>query len=199
MYESKFEISSEKKGTDEEQSIQLNRASSSFFFGSASRYHRTPSQGLDLFEAIKKDDIALIRQLYLRHQINVLGMVNQQGENGLIVAVRAYAYAAMKYLLSENIAIDMRDHLGNSALHWAASNNDLQAVELLLANNASRNCKNNCGHTPNTLANSMGYTDIVSRFKEVSNYNYHAEKLTLHQNIIEDLTDGKDFISFTWR
>lgn len=189
MSESKFE-----NVRTNDEVISTNRPSRKFF-GSAGRYQQEPFSSQDFFAAIKGKDLASIQKLYTKHKTKLLTHVNQQGENGLIFAIKERAYDLIEFFLSENIVIDLRDHAGNTALHWAVSNNDLLAVDQLLTNNANLSCKNTSGHTPISLAQSMGYQAIVDLLKEVSNYNYHADKLGLRQNIFDTLIDSQDFIS----
>ena len=53
----------------------------------------------------------------------------------------------MKYLLESSTSVNEKDINGNTALHQAAFNNSIDAMEMLLNHRASVNAKNNSGHT----------------------------------------------------
>ncbi|MBY0405694.1 MAG: ankyrin repeat domain-containing protein, partial [Cyanobacteria bacterium] len=57
--------------------------------------------------------------------------------------------------------LDHRDHLGMSALHWAAMQPKDKCAQMLVSQGASLNIKNSRGKTPLHWAVSLGNLDII--------------------------------------
>lgn len=78
-------------------------------------------------------------------------------------AVEMRAHHAVRALLDSGVTdVDARDPAGNSALHTAVSIGDVTAVHAFLAAGANTSVVNNDGHTPVTLAASLGRTDMCA-------------------------------------
>jgi len=62
--------------------------------------------------------------------------------------------------------VDARDEIDNTALVWAASNNNVAIVDLLLKNGANVNARNSIGWTPLISASNNGNTETVKLLVE---------------------------------
>lgn len=68
----------------------------------------------------------------------------------------------VEYLLGNGVPVDIRDHAGYTALHYAARNGHYQICVKLLLHKADINSRTNCGGTTALhRAAMMGHTDIV--------------------------------------
>nr|XP_022912168.1 ankyrin repeat domain-containing protein 27-like [Onthophagus taurus] len=65
-----------------------------------------------------------------------------------------------------NCLIDSRDHFGNTPLHYAVYNNDLEIFEMLLSEGCDFNIKNNQGETVWKIAEKMNHLSILRILKE---------------------------------
>lgn len=57
--------------------------------------------------------------------------------------------------------VNHKDELGNSALHYATTNGNLQIFNILLKNDAIIDIQNNQSQTPLIIASQGGYPEIV--------------------------------------
>lgn len=69
------------------------------------------------------------------------------GTTPLILAARLAIEGMVEDLINADADINAADDLGKTALHWAASVNNVEAVQILLAHGANRDAQNNrvCG------------------------------------------------------
>ena len=67
----------------------------------------------------------------------------------LILAVQLKNFEKVQDLLQkEDIDVNIKDNFGDSALHFAATNNQLEILKLLIEKGANMNIQNNTGSTP---------------------------------------------------
>lgn len=67
----------------------------------------------------------------------------------LILAVQLKIFEQVRSLLEkEDINVNITDNFGDSALHYAAANNQLEILNLLIEKGANVNIQNNTGATP---------------------------------------------------
>ncbi|MDG2167343.1 MAG: ankyrin repeat domain-containing protein [Opitutales bacterium] len=66
----------------------------------------------------------------------------------LVDAVHAGNSRTLRSLLKQEVDLDVRDELGNTALHWAALNGDARLVKEILKRGAEVDALNDAGATP---------------------------------------------------
>lgn len=78
-----------------------------------------------------------------------------------LIAAREGRIDVLTALLQRGLDVNTAERDGTTLLGVAARNNNLAMVDMLIANRASPNRRNNYGDTPVLLAASQGKTDIV--------------------------------------
>ena len=72
---------------------------------------------------------------------------NNMNETPLIYAGRLNNFTATKFLLKQNVDVNIRDVLGNSPLHYSVDFK-FEITKILIKKGANVNAKNNSGKTP---------------------------------------------------
>ena len=85
-------------------------------------------------ESIEKIDIILNNQFYNPQQINVQ---NKQGESPLYIATEKRIFSLVKLFLEKGANPNIQQQEGETSLHLAAFNNDVEIIEILGLYNAS--------------------------------------------------------------
>lgn len=80
----------------------------------------------------------------------------------LVKAARSGDHAAVRQLLAKHADVNAAEADGTTALHWAASTDDLDGTELLIHAGAKANVANRYGVSPLSLAASNGNAPIVT-------------------------------------
>ena len=117
-------------------------------------------------------------QILVRHRATNLDARTFDGTTPLILAARLAIEGMVEELIQEQADINATDEAGKSALHWAASVNNVDAVNVLLANNANRDAQDAKDETPLFLACREG--------------SYQAAKALLDHCANRDITDHMD-------
>merc|ERR1719431_1799003 len=104
--------------------------------------------------------------------------MTSDGTTPLILAARLAIEGMVEELISEQADINASDEAGKSALHWAASVNNVDAVNVLLANGANRDAQDTKDETPLFLACREG--------------SYQAARALLDHCANRDITDHMD-------
>merc|ERR1719378_315682 len=117
-------------------------------------------------------------QILVRHRATNLDAKTYDGTTPLILAARLAIEGMVEELIQEQADINASDEGGKSALHWAASVNNVDAVNILLANGANRDAQDTKDETPLFLACREG--------------SYQAAKALLDHCANRDITDHMD-------
>lgn len=83
------------------------------------------------------------------------------GINFLIESAKRGYEEQMEELLNSGHSIHETDSMGNTALHWAAAGNHLEAVQLAIKFGANINTQNNYGETPLHKAVWKNHVDVA--------------------------------------
>ena len=59
------------------------------------------------------------------------------------------------------VDVNLKNNEGNTPLHWAAGQGELEIVKILISNGADINAKGKSNWTPLRWAEAMGNTDIA--------------------------------------
>ena len=139
---------------------------------------------MNIFDAIKKDDIARVQKL-----IESGADVNQINENGQTPLHAACFFDSLKIvrlLLKKGAkkTINVQNKNGLTPLHWACEKNNLKTTELLLKNGATKSVdtpENNYGMTPLFLAcnkNNLKMATLLLQYgANVNHVNVNGETL----------------------
>jgi len=117
-------------------------------------------------------------QILLRHRATNLDAKTYDGTTPLILAARLAIEGIVEELIQSDADINASDENGKSALHWAASVNNVDAVNTLLAHGANRDAQDHKDETPLFLACREG--------------SYQAAKALLDHCANRDITDHMD-------
>merc|ERR1711962_1611257 len=117
-------------------------------------------------------------QILLRHRATNLDAKTYDGTTPLILAARLAIEGIVEELIQSDADINASDENGKSALHWAASVNNVEAVNTLLAHGANRDAQDCKDETPLFLACREG--------------SYQAAKALLDHCANRDITDHMD-------
>ena len=82
-------------------------------------------------------------QILLRNRSTDLNAKMNDGTTPLILAARLAIEGMVDDLITADADINAADDLGKTALHWAASVNNVEAVQILLVHGANRDAQNN--------------------------------------------------------
>ena len=100
-----------------------------------------------LFYHIKEHDFDEFVELFERKQID-LDSRNRDHDSFLIYAVKCKAMKFVLYLLKRGINVNLENKLGNTALHYAFSDQNFQLADVLLKHGADEFRTNIYGKTP---------------------------------------------------
>ena len=100
-----------------------------------------------LFYHIKEHDFDEFVELFERKQID-LDSRNKDNDSFLIYAVKCKAMKFVLYLLKRGINVNLENKLGNTALHYAFSDQNFQLADVLLKHGADEFRTNIYGKTP---------------------------------------------------
>jgi len=100
-----------------------------------------------LFFLIKEHDFDEFVELFERKQID-LSSRNRDNDSFLIYAVKCKAMKFVLYLLKRGIDVNLENKLGNTALHYAFSDQNFQLADVLLQHGADEFRTNVYGKTP---------------------------------------------------
>jgi uncharacterized protein len=130
--------------------------------GGRDRYKRAP-----LHYAAAENDAALVRQLIA--QGAEVDAQDRDGFTPLHFAAQQYAVAAAKLLLDAGGRVDIPNMYGNTPLWTATFNSRGQGdmIRLLRASGADPLRQNNYGHSPLTLARTIGNYDVEQYFADL--------------------------------
>lgn len=120
-------------------------------------------------------------EILLRNRATDLEAQAYDGSTPLILAARLACEGMLEDLvvaLNQPGALDAQDEAGRTALHWAASVNNVKAVEALIQSGANRDAQDNKEETPLFLACREGA--------------FQAAKVLLEQGANRDITDHMD-------
>ena len=95
--------------------------------------------------------------------LSVAGLIGSGPEARLADATKHMDRAGIRALLQQHIDVNTPQIDGSTALHWAAYQDDLETVELLLAAGANVKAANRYGVTPLSLACTNGNGEMVER------------------------------------
>ena len=117
-------------------------------------------------------------QILLRHRATNLDAKTCDGTTPLILAARLAIEGVVEELIQSDADINASDENGKSALHWAASVNNVDTVNTLLAHGANRDAQDHKDETPLFLSCREG--------------SYQAAKALLDHCANRDITDHMD-------
>ncbi len=100
-----------------------------------------------LFYQIKEHDFDEFCELFERKQID-LNARNPDKDSFLIYAVKCKAMNFVQYLLKRGINVNLENKFGNTALHYAFSDQNFELADVLLQNGADEFKANIFGLTP---------------------------------------------------
>ena len=100
-----------------------------------------------LFYHIKEHDFDEFVELFERKQID-LDSRNKENDSFLIYAVKCKAMKFVLYLLKRGINVNLENKFGNTALHYAFSDQNFQLADVLLKYGADEFKTNVYGKTP---------------------------------------------------
>lgn len=113
-----------------------------------------------LFQAIRNNDIALIRR-----QLSEGADVNARGKNNATPLMQAAAFGsieAMRLLVQAGADINAKNAFDATALMWSAG--DLSKVKLLVDEGSDVNARSKLGRTPLIIAASQNGAEPILRF-----------------------------------
>ncbi len=105
-------------------------------------------------------------QILLRHRKTDIDAKAYDGTTPLILAARLPIHSMVEELIQSDADINNNDNNGKSALHWAASVNNVDAVKFLLARGADKNKQDHKDETPLFLACLEGHVEAAKALLE---------------------------------
>ena len=121
--------------------------------------------------------------LLLKNRATNLNAKAFDGTTPLILAARLAIEGMVEELISADADINLADDNGKTALHWAASVNNVEAVNVLLANGANRDAQDLKDETPLFLAAKEGsYQAARALLDHCANRDIqdHMDRLPMH-------------------
>lgn len=120
----------------------------------------------ELIKAVLEDDEETFMKILDKHDLSVINFQDTAGFTALHYAVQDNKYDFVEKLLNAGADFELQDEYGNTALIRAVSSfkGDGRIIELLLANGADRNKKNNYGKSAVEWAKNIVNYDIVKYF-----------------------------------
>merc|ERR1719175_531271 len=138
-------------------------------------------------------------QILVRHRATNLDAKTYDGTTPLILAARLAIEGMVEELIQAEADINASDENGKSALHWAASVNNVDAVNTLLAHGANRDAQDCKDETPLFLSCREGsYQAAKALLDHCANRDIqdhmdrlpiHVAQERMHQDIITLLED----------
>jgi ankyrin repeat protein len=101
---------------------------------------------------------------------------DSNGRSALLLASRRYKNA-IKPLVKNGAIIDMRDHLGQTALFIAAANNYFEMVEELLENGANTQIVDDEGYLPIEVTEDKDIKILIARADMKRRFQYRSKKI----------------------
>jgi ankyrin repeat protein len=101
---------------------------------------------------------------------------DSNGRSALLHASRRYKNA-IKPLVKNGAILDMRDHLGQTALFLAAANNYFEMVEELLENGANTQIVDNEGYLPIEVTEDNDIKILIARADLKRRFQYRSKKI----------------------
>ena len=138
---------------------------------------RTP-----LHAAIASDAQGVFHIL-MKNRATNLNAKTFDGTTPLILAARLAIEGMVDLLIEAEVDVNLADDQGKTALHWAASVNNIEAVNVLLANGANRDAQDNKDETPLFLAAREGsYQAARALLDHCANRDIqdHMDRLPIH-------------------
>jgi ankyrin repeat protein len=99
--------------------------------------------------------------------VSDINKLSDYGEAPLYWALSAANYEGADLLIEYGANIDLKNISGNTLLHAAVENNDLQAVKYLVEKGANLDPENEWGETPLQLSQAYEFTEISEYLKEM--------------------------------
>ncbi|XP_067654198.1 uncharacterized protein [Haliotis asinina] len=129
--------------------------------------HATPSAaaGRDLFDASKRGDLRTVKRILAEGHVDINYRRGYYNRTPVMAAAWYRHWDVVKFLVGGGADVSLVDRFGNSVLHFACYNGDLETVKLILSLNVvDINARNNDGQTAADLARDRGMVDfLVSR------------------------------------
>ena len=138
---------------------------------------RTP-----LHSAVSTDAQGVFHIL-LKNRATNLNAKTFDGTTPLILAARLAIEGMVEQLIDAEVDVNLADDQGKTALHWGASVNNVEAVNVLLAHGANRDAQDNKDETPLFLAAREGaYQAARALLDHCANRDIqdHMDRLPIH-------------------
>lgn len=119
-----------------------------------------PAGSEDLCEAVKKGDLAKVKELVLADKES-LGTKTEGGQTPLHLAAGAGNRPIIQFLIGQGADIDARDNQGNTPLHSAVSSKQVGIAKFLLAKGADVKIKNGQNMPVIVAALMSGSTELI--------------------------------------
>jgi ankyrin repeat protein len=87
-----------------------------------------------------------------KYLITLNKLIDENGNNNLQIAVKRHLIEFVQYFIDKKLDINYQNNFGDTALHIAMVEENLDIIQLLLNNNADLLIKNNERKTPFDLA-----------------------------------------------
>lgn len=136
------------------------------------------STGRSPLHAAIAADARGVFELLKQHRATNLNARTYDGTTPLILAARLSCEGMLSELIQAEADVNACDDKGKTALHWAASVNNIDAVRLLLRNGANRDAQDHEEATPLFLAAREG--------------SFQAVRVLLEHHANKDITDHMD-------
>jgi Notch-like protein len=121
--------------------------------------------------------------ILLKNRATNLNAKTCDGTTPLILAARLAIEGMVEQLIEADADINLADEYGKTALHWAAAVNNVEAVNVLLANGANRDAQDTKDETPLFLAAKEGsYQACRALLDHCANRDIqdHMDRLPIH-------------------
>ena len=141
------------------------------------------AQGRTPLHAAVASDAQGVFHILLKNRSTNLNATTTDGTTPLILAARLAIEGMVEQLIEAEADINFADELGKTALHWAASVNNVDAVNVLLQNGANRDAQDKKDETPLFLAAREGsYQAAKALLDHCANRDIqdHMDRLPIH-------------------